>query len=718
MIRRIGRAKFLVIVALIFLIGCGSKRKKSFYLVDFKNFASSKTFNIISDVNITSIKFPYYYKGGELILFEDSGTVIIDNKKFSFQKRNIVFFSNKNHTILSYNKKKPVFKLHIDKLERKLKFPFYGVILCSYEKNSSFYLLREALIKEKSEMKNCLPVRIVSKEKWLNYKKIISKNYYIRIKTFPLKSATYQIVNEFSKNFSYKKNINLKKNYTVNFNIFFVDTLNFLPRRKEDFAKILIKVSFVRKNKIRNLILKAKRIENFFKIKVPIDSDHFRIEVTLPHKIYRYFPVLGNIYIDTKNSKKQVVILVSMDTVRAKSVSLYNKKKQTTPFLKSWAEKEATVYLNTYTTAPWTFPAHYSMLFGRYIARSGGNSIAEYFQKLGYYTIGFTGGGFVSSELGFSRGFLEYRERLFDALNQNSASDKLKSVVRFLKNSGVSKVFIFLHLYQAHSPYMPPKKYIKTKVKSNVIMLSKIKGKASGTFKPLPDWIRKNAEKLYEAEILTIDQELIKPLINYLKKSNLYDSSLLVITSDHGEQFFEHGAWEHGYTLYNEEVKIPLVIKFPGQKSAKIIKDNFSIAWLPREIVKGIGKKIPNFSWEKMSKYIFMYNFNVLKDNVFYFPTIKGVLFNNYKLINNIYIDKKRFNPPPHKFSFYELYNVKEDPCELNNIYKNVFLYDKKLVGIMKLNLKRLMIKDGKIMKDRKISKEFKKQLETLGYVK
>ena len=85
-------------------------------------------------------------------------------------------------------------------------------------------------------------------------------------------------------------------------------------------------------------------------------------------------------------------------------------------------------------------------------------------------------------------------------------------------------------------------------------------------FQPQTDAQRRNYAGLYDAEIRYTDEALIGGLVDQLKALGLYDRTMLIITSDHGEEFFEHGAWTHGHTLYNETIRIPLLIKYPASR--------------------------------------------------------------------------------------------------------------------------------------------------------
>jgi arylsulfatase A-like enzyme len=96
----------------------------------------------------------------------------------------------------------------------------------------------------------------------------------------------------------------------------------------------------------------------------------------------------------------------------------------------------------------------------------------------------------------------------------------------------------------------------------HVDLYSYLGGKNS-IFRPLSDSVRRNIIDLYDGEIRYTDEKLIGPLIKQLKARGLYDRTMIVFTSDHGEEFFDHGGWGHGQSLYDESLRVPLIIKFP-----------------------------------------------------------------------------------------------------------------------------------------------------------
>jgi len=109
---------------------------------------------------------------------------------------------------------------------------------------------------------------------------------------------------------------------------------------------------------------------------------------------------------------------------------------------------------------------------------------------------------------------------------------------------------------------------------------------------PLPPEESADRQKLidlYDASILYSDQELLKPILEYLRASGRFDDALLVVMADHGEEFYDHGDWEHGHSLYQELTRIPLVVKLPRQKNGEVRRELVSICDVAGLILEACG---------------------------------------------------------------------------------------------------------------------------------
>lgn len=276
--------------------------------------------------------------------------------------------------------------------------------------------------------------------------------------------------------------------------------------------------------------------------------------------------------------KSRTVVLVSVDTLRADHLGCYGYERETSPAIDALA-KESALFLNTYASSPWTLPSHVSMLTSLHGARHqvyyeddkmapDQITLADVLRAKGFITAAFTDGGFLSRVYGFSKGFDYYEERKDGVLLHNSAELIQKQAAEWLEANREKDFFLFLHTYQPHDPYVSPHPYATMFLEENAawssLNLMGTLGGYAGIYREFSEKERRNIIGLYDGEIRCADETLVKPLIAKLKELGLYDSALIIFTSDHGEEFFDHHSWAHGHTLYDEALKVPLILKFPG----------------------------------------------------------------------------------------------------------------------------------------------------------
>lgn len=280
------------------------------------------------------------------------------------------------------------------------------------------------------------------------------------------------------------------------------------------------------------------------------------------------------------------VILVSLDTLRADHLGTYGYPRQTSPHIDTLA-RDGIQFNQHYSTAPWTLPAHMSLFTSQPVSRHKVHqqhqrlnreiiTLAEVLKTHGYVTGAFTGGGYVGSAFGFDRGFDFYQDR---GLRGYKAAEHLFTRTSdWIIENRKNRFFLFLHTYQIHGPYTTPAPFNTAFLNQDhawkKININAHLGGLKGIYKPLPDHERENIIALYDAEIRYTDEILIGPLIRLLQAVGLYDRTLIVLTSDHGEEFYDHGAWIHGQTLFNELIRIPLIIKKPFQEDGGGIRDD------------------------------------------------------------------------------------------------------------------------------------------------
>lgn len=253
------------------------------------------------------------------------------------------------------------------------------------------------------------------------------------------------------------------------------------------------------------------------------------------------------------------VVLISIDTCRADYLSSYGFSAPTTPNIDAIA-KQSTRFENVITPVPITLPAHSSMLTGKippahgvhnnigYQLGSSNLTLAEILRFKGFRTGAIISSFVLDRQFGLSQGFNTYHDS-FDGAHSGEHGEERKGdettqlALEWLdKNKEAEKSFLFLHYYDPHTIYEPPEPYLSM-------------------FPNDP----------YAGEIAFTD-DCIGRVINKLKEMDRLDSTLLVITGDHGEMLGEHGESEHSYFVYDAAIKVPLVIRRPGQKKSVVVQ--------------------------------------------------------------------------------------------------------------------------------------------------
>ncbi len=266
-------------------------------------------------------------------------------------------------------------------------------------------------------------------------------------------------------------------------------------------------------------------------------------------------------------SNRPALVLVSVDCLRADHVGAYGYPRPTTPEIDAVA-REATVFENAFATASWTLPSHMSMLTGLVPSLHGAtkweklSSAVSYLPELlgrsGYKTSGVVSWVYLSQVYGFERGFDSYR-----VLDQPQAGDIVDLTIAELTRGRGQPQFLFVHLWDAHWPYLPEPADLE-RMGGRPRDISSLHELIRGGKPTSNDEERDEVIRLYDAEIASADRELGR-LVREMKSMGIWENALVVITSDHGEAFLEHGHWEHSQTLYDELTRVPLVVKWPGQ---------------------------------------------------------------------------------------------------------------------------------------------------------
>jgi arylsulfatase A-like enzyme len=287
-----------------------------------------------------------------------------------------------------------------------------------------------------------------------------------------------------------------------------------------------------------------------------------------PWTARRILPLWGNPVLvgAARRRERPNLVLISIDCLRADHVGAYGYPRDTTPHIDRLAA-DGVVFETAVATSSWTLPTHMSMFTGLAPSFHGATKWEKldrsipYFPELladgGYYTSGVASWVYVSQTYGFERGYHVY-QTLEDL--DTRAGDVIDVAIEQARRAKGTDQFLFVHLFDPHWPYLPPPEFLERfgPRPRDLSGLDDILGSDA----PADELETEEIIRLYDAEVAYTDSQLGR-FFDELKAAGLYDSSLIVLTSDHGEAFFEHGHWQHTLTLYNELVNVPLIVKWP-----------------------------------------------------------------------------------------------------------------------------------------------------------
>jgi arylsulfatase A-like enzyme len=295
------------------------------------------------------------------------------------------------------------------------------------------------------------------------------------------------------------------------------------------------------------------------------------------------------------------VLLLVLDTVRADHLSVYGYDRATTPNLERIA-REGVLFEQAISPSSWTLPSHSSLFTGRFAhehrAIYANPQLGPEFATLAEVLAarGFATGGFVAntewlaSGAGLARGFLRYEDYFHDPsdafartvlgregiarlvryfgerklFGRKRASDVNGEFTHWLDTVGTRPFFAFLNYMDAHEPYASPGPYHTRFMTEGQ---KAIEHRSAFRPPPIAMWAGKREPSLfmaaYDGALVYLDAEIGK-LIEELRKRGQLDKTIIVITADHGEAFADHGLFMHGHSLYNDQIHVPLIMRFPG----------------------------------------------------------------------------------------------------------------------------------------------------------
>ncbi len=302
------------------------------------------------------------------------------------------------------------------------------------------------------------------------------------------------------------------------------------------------------------------------------------------------------------------VVLIVVDALRADHLGTYGYARSTSPHLDQWA-KQAAVFEQAFTTSPWTLPAFGSMLTGELPSRHAAGSrvresnwtvtkrlndslptLPEVLGRSGFVTGAIVNNPWLPPGIGLERGFQSYDYSRPSEEGHRRADEVVDLSLAWIDANADTPFFLMVHILDPHMSYDPP---------------PPVRGRFTSDFEdrfalPVvgPRRIRKRAKSIssaerafianaYDEEIAFVDQELGR-FFETLQKRDLWNRLLIILTSDHGEELFDHGGFEHGHNVHQELLRVPFLIWGPSVRPERHTGP-VSVVDLPNTVLTAVG---------------------------------------------------------------------------------------------------------------------------------
>ena len=417
----------------------------------------------------------------------------------------------------------------------------------------------------------------------------------------------------------------------------------------------------------------------------------------------------------SKDKSRPNVILISIDTLRADHIHGYGYERETSPTLDGLMRRGSS-FPTAISSAPWTLPSHVSLLTSLYPHSHGviseplalNENVATLpllLKRAGYETAGFTTMPHLSPRHGFGRGFDAYM------LEEIPAPAALERALRWLDSAKPENFFVFIHLFDVHSDYDPSERFLKMFEEP---YSGDIDGSGRTLYKARDGELELSEEDLrrlitlYDAEIRELDNN-IGLFLGALESRGFLEGAIVVVTSDHGEEFLDHGGVLHGQTLYDELVRVPLIMAGPGVPEGRSVEKQVETIDIMPTILDLCDVEIPS---EAQGRSLV--------------PLIRGNLsewtelaFSEADWRNRKHDIKRAVRTGRHKLYYdrmtgsEELYDLIADPGET----RNILAANPEIAERLRKQLKEWMATDrGKPVRI-KLNEKEKERLQALGYL-
>lgn len=315
------------------------------------------------------------------------------------------------------------------------------------------------------------------------------------------------------------------------------------------------------------------------------------------------------------------LLLIGVDTLRADRMSAFGYSRPTTPNITRLAE-HGIVFREARAQAPWTLPSFASILTSLHPSAHGAGrgghqewtgidpgttSLAEVLSRVGYETQGIVANGMLSPLYGLDQGFEGYRSRW----SLESVDEDVGSVCEFIDGHQAAPWHLFWHIMDPHLPYTTEATFRNEFTDANYVgQFSRRKSVPFEVLAPLPgrglyahegpppapelsEGDRRFVSDAYDAEVAEMDAAVGR-VVDALKRSGQWDRTIVALIADHGEGLGEHGHYHHGYTLYDDQVHVPMLLCLPDRERGEVIDAPVSAIDLAPTLLAALGIPRPD----------------------------------------------------------------------------------------------------------------------------
>ena len=307
------------------------------------------------------------------------------------------------------------------------------------------------------------------------------------------------------------------------------------------------------------------------------------------------------------------LLVIAIDTLRADRLGVLGNPRGLTPTLDRLAG-EGALFRRAFAPAPWTLPSFASLFTSKTPEEhaAGGRigdfrglaaehtTLAELLRDAGWRTGAIVNVDFLGRSFGLTQGFESVDERFYgDNERLRDAKETTDAALAWIERERSNAFFLFAHYFDPHARYAPPKEWrerfadprdqrsdaFEFGQRDQVVLWR------AGRIRPTQDDFER-AEKLYDAEVAYTDSEVGR-LVAGLDALGLAANTIVVVVSDHGEEFLDHGDWEHGHTLHDELLHVPVILRQPGRIAARAVDAPVGTVELAPTLLAFCGLDVP-----------------------------------------------------------------------------------------------------------------------------